>query len=116
MESGSFRHIASLGSSFAAEPGIEPLANRAAMRSARNYPHLLAERLGADLSDLTVSGATTGTILDTPQRMRGHVFPPQSPGTPRRRRPCHGDGRGQRPRAAAGMRGVTGAILDHLGL
>lgn len=82
MDGAPFRHIASLGSSFAAGPGIEPLADRAAMRSARNYPHLLAERLGADLTDLTVSGATTRTILDTPQRMRGHVFPPQIQGLP----------------------------------
>lgn len=52
------------------------------MRSARNYPHLLAERLGAKLTDLTVSGATTATILDIPQRMRGHVFPPQIQGLP----------------------------------
>lgn len=82
MDSERFRHIASLGSSFAAGPGIEPVENRAAMRSARNYPHLLAERLRAELTDLTVSGATTATILDTPQRMRGHVFPPQIQGLP----------------------------------
>ncbi|MCL2584402.1 MAG: SGNH/GDSL hydrolase family protein, partial [Streptosporangiales bacterium] len=82
MDSGKFRHIASVGSSFAAGPGIEPVADRAALRSARNYPHLLAERLGAELTDLTVSGATTATILDTPQRMRGHVFPPQIQGLP----------------------------------
>ena len=54
-----YRHVASLGSSFAAGPGIEPAADRAARRSARNYPHLLAARLGAELTDLTVSGATT---------------------------------------------------------
>lgn len=82
MDSGQFRHVASLGSSFAAGPGIEPVANRAAMRSARNYPHLLAERLGAKLTDLTVSGATTATILDTPQQTRSHVFPPQVQGLP----------------------------------
>lgn len=72
-----FRHMASLGSSFAAGPGIKPVANRLAMRSARNYPHLLAERLGARLTDLTVSGATTETILHVPQRFLGLGFPPQ---------------------------------------
>jgi len=77
-----YRHVASLGSSFAAGPGIEPLADRGACRSARNYPHLVAERLGARLTDLTVSGATTDTILTTPQRLFTHVFPPQLQGLP----------------------------------
>ena len=43
------RYVA-LGSSMAAGPGISPRAPgspRAAMRSARNYPHLLAERFKA---------------------------------------------------------------------
>ncbi|MFE9452122.1 SGNH/GDSL hydrolase family protein [Streptomyces sp. NPDC006739] len=75
-------HVAALGSSFAAGPGIEPLADRAAGRSARNYPHLLAERLGARLTDLTVSGATTATLLDTPQRRSRRRFPPQLDGLP----------------------------------
>ncbi|MFJ2235043.1 SGNH/GDSL hydrolase family protein [Streptomyces sp. NPDC087859] len=77
-----FRHIAALGSSFAAGPGIEPLADRAAGRSARNYPHLLAERLDAELTDLTVSGATTETVLDVPQRRMKREFPPQLRGLP----------------------------------
>jgi lysophospholipase L1-like esterase len=39
---------------------------------------MLAERLGADLTDVTVSGATTATILDTPQITVTDVsFPPQ---------------------------------------
>jgi hypothetical protein len=54
----SYRHLVALGSSFAAGPGIEPIADRGAMRSARNYPHVLAEHFGAQLTDLTVSGAT----------------------------------------------------------
>lgn len=37
------------------------------MRSARNYASLAAEALGARLTDLTVSGATTETILTLPQ-------------------------------------------------
>jgi lysophospholipase L1-like esterase len=82
MSTPQYRHVASLGSSFAAGPGIQPMDDRAARRSARNYPHLLAERLGARLTDLTVSGATTGTILDTPQRLLTHVFPPQLQGLP----------------------------------
>jgi lysophospholipase L1-like esterase len=77
-----YHHIAALGSSYAAGPGIQPLADRRARRSARNYPHLLAERLEAQLTDLTVSGATTGTILDSPQRVFTRVFPPQLQGLP----------------------------------
>ncbi len=79
----SYELVAALGSSFAAGPGIEPVADPAAMRSARNYPHLLAERLGARLVDLTVSGATTANLLDTPQQtIGGAVFPPQLEGVP----------------------------------
>lgn len=61
------RRYTALGSSFAAGPGIPPIADPAAMRSSRNYPHLLAEALGLELTDLSVSGATTATILDEPQ-------------------------------------------------
>jgi lysophospholipase L1-like esterase len=63
------RYVA-LGSSMAAGPGIRPSAEGApfrAGRSARNYPHLVAERLGLDLTDVTYSGATTANILDEPQ-------------------------------------------------
>lgn len=77
-----FRHVAAVGSSFAAGPGIKPIANRAAGRSARNYPHLVARGLGAELTDLTVSGATTETVLDTPQRRMRREFPPQIAGVP----------------------------------
>jgi lysophospholipase L1-like esterase len=82
MSNQQYRHIASLGSSYAAGPGIKPMEDRGARRSARNYPHLLAERLGARLTDLTVSGATTDTIIDIPQRLFTHVFPPQLQGLP----------------------------------
>ncbi len=70
--------IAALGSSFAAGPALEPVADRAAMRSARNYPHRLAAALGVELVDLTVSGATIANVLDTPQVIAPRVrFGPQ---------------------------------------
>lgn len=50
----------------AAGPGIRPRATGSpwrAGRSARNYPHLIAGRLGLDLTDVTYSGATTAHIL-----------------------------------------------------
>lgn len=64
------RYVA-LGSSMAAGPGIAPRVKGSpflAGRSARNYAHLAAERLGADLVDVTFSGATTAHILRDSQR------------------------------------------------
>ncbi|MEE6179137.1 SGNH/GDSL hydrolase family protein [Mycobacterium sp. 050134] len=72
-----YHKIAALGSSYAAGPGIKPVVNRAAMRSSDNYANFLARALGADLTDLTVSGATTATILDTTQRVGLTKFAPQ---------------------------------------
>jgi lysophospholipase L1-like esterase len=66
------RYVA-LGSSFAAGPGIKPIVDKAAGRSGRNYPHLVAEALGLELIDVTYSGATTATIL----RDRQDSAPPQ---------------------------------------
>ena len=69
------RYVA-LGSSMAAGPGIGPTATGApfrAGRSARNYPHLVAERLGHNLVDVTYSGATTANVLTDSQ----HGAPPQ---------------------------------------
>ena len=70
------RYVA-LGSSMAAGPGIRPTADRApfrAGRSARNYAHLVAQRLGLNLVDVTYSGATTANILTDPQ----YGTPPQA--------------------------------------
>lgn len=64
------RYVA-LGSSMAAGPGIRPRAAGApfaAGRSAHNYPHLVADRLGLDLVDVTYSGATTANVLTESQR------------------------------------------------
>ena len=69
------RYVA-LGSSLAAGPGIEPGAAGAPTvsgRSAVNYAHLVAERLGYDLVDVTFSGATTANVLTD----RQHGAPPQ---------------------------------------
>lgn len=74
--------IANLGSSFAAGPGIKPAAERSAGRSASNYAHLLAQRLDAELIDLSVSGATLLTILNESQAFMGHKFAPQIEGVP----------------------------------
>lgn len=75
MSRESIRYVA-LGSSMAAGPGIPPRATASpwrAMQSARNYPHLIAGRLDAELVDVTYSGATTAHLLSEHQ----HGAPPQ---------------------------------------
>jgi hypothetical protein len=83
QQTSTIRLIAALGSSFAAGPGLEPVVDKVAMRSGANYAHLVADALSAELIDLTVSGATTENILDTPQvTMAGIEYPPQIAGLP----------------------------------
>ena len=77
MTTTSITKMVALGSSFAAGPGIRPVADRFAFRSTRNYAHLVSNALEAKLTDATVSGATTSTILDVPQRMLWRRFAPQ---------------------------------------
>ena len=63
------RYVA-LGSSMAAGPGIAPSAPGAPSRSGRsavNYAHLVAGRLGHHLVDVTFSGATTAHVLSDRQ-------------------------------------------------
>jgi lysophospholipase L1-like esterase len=76
--------IASLGSSFAAGPDIPPQIDPlTAGRSGQNYPHLLAQHLNADLTDLTVSGATLLNItVDSQSTPFAQTFPPQISGLP----------------------------------
>ncbi|XXG94117.1 hypothetical protein Hte_000369 [Hypoxylon texense] len=74
--------IASLGSSFAAGPSIPPCVDKHARRSGANFACLVSQRLGAHLTDLTVSGATLLNLTTDPQECDGHVFPPQIEGLP----------------------------------
>ncbi|ELR03288.1 hypothetical protein VC83_07294 [Pseudogymnoascus destructans] len=72
-----------LGSSVAAGPGIQPITNRFARRSANNYPNILAKKLGAELTDLSASGATLKNILSVPQTSFYLIsFEPQIKGIP----------------------------------
>lgn len=70
-------HIVNLGSSFAAGPSISPQVDKHALRSGANYAHIIADTLGAKLTDLSVSGATLSNLLDEPQVTLRHTFPPQ---------------------------------------
>ncbi|MET8813562.1 ricin-type beta-trefoil lectin domain protein [Streptomyces sp. NPDC004549] len=60
-----------MGSSFAAGPGIPPAqaGSKAAAcaRSAGNYASIVARETGADLTDVSCSGATTANVLTTSQ-------------------------------------------------
>ncbi|WP_460579738.1 SGNH/GDSL hydrolase family protein [Humibacter ginsengisoli] len=75
--------MVALGSSFASGAGISPIVNRLANRSGNNYAHLVAAAIGADLTDATVGGATTETVLRKPQRVGLYRFPPQIEAIPR---------------------------------
>jgi hypothetical protein len=67
-----------LGSSFAAGPGIDPIIDAGCGRSGKNYAHLVAERLGYDLIDVSSGGATVDDVLARPQAlMAGGTVPAQ---------------------------------------
>ncbi|MFF4052770.1 ricin-type beta-trefoil lectin domain protein [Streptomyces chartreusis] len=60
-----------MGSSFAAGPGIPPTQDSegasACARSGVNYPSIVAREIGANLTDVSCSGATTANVLTTSQ-------------------------------------------------
>lgn len=58
---------AALGDSYTSAPGVTPVdstAPAACGRSAVNYPHLVAEKLGASLTDVSCGGAQTMSLYD----------------------------------------------------
>ena len=59
------RYVA-LGDSFTAGPAINPVDGDSGecARSSRNYPSLVAEELGAKLTDVSCAGATTDNVLE----------------------------------------------------
>lgn len=52
------------GDSFVSGPGILPQSPDGCGRSEKNFPSLVAERLGADLTDASCSGATLDNLWD----------------------------------------------------
>lgn len=75
--------LISLGSSFAAGPGILPQVDTDAARSSNNYPNYFARHLGLDPTDpdqfldLSVSSATLLNLVSEPQDTGRKTFPPQ---------------------------------------
>ncbi len=66
MTARTYRHLAAMGSSFASGPGIHPMAEKSAMRSSRNYAHVLAERLGA--TAFHPNGAGMSAVADAVEK------------------------------------------------
>lgn len=72
-----FDSYVALGDSYTSGPGIVPVEHAACGLSGRNYPHLLADRLGVrDFVDASCGGSTTAH-LTTPQTVAGTTVPPQ---------------------------------------
>lgn len=67
-----------LGDSYTASPltGVPAGPPPGCLRSANNYPHLVAEGTGADLTDVSCSGARTRDFA-APQAVQGGENPPQ---------------------------------------
>lgn len=67
-----------LGDSYTASPLTGPVAGPppGCLRSANNYPHLVAESTGAQLTDVSCSGARTGDFA-APQAVNGGENPAQ---------------------------------------
>jgi lysophospholipase L1-like esterase len=67
-----------LGDSYTSSPLTGPIAGPppGCLRSINNYPHLVAGRTGAQLTDVSCSGAQTRDLA-APQTVRGGQNPPQ---------------------------------------
>ncbi|MEU5182038.1 SGNH/GDSL hydrolase family protein [Streptomyces longwoodensis] len=76
------RYVA-LGDSYAAEPLVPPAdpADPACLRSLAGYPHVAARALGADLTDVSCSAATTGDLSASQHAGVPPQYAALSPGT-----------------------------------
>jgi lysophospholipase L1-like esterase len=72
---GIHRYVA-LGDSYTAGSGIKPDDGTGCLRSDRNYPTRIADRLGLHLDDASCGGATT-VNADAEQWTPGGIYPPQ---------------------------------------
>ena len=67
-----------LGDSYSAGPRLGPSTGPVGCEQTRgNYPHLLAERLGLELTDVTCGGATSADLTEPQTPPNGAPVPPQ---------------------------------------
>ncbi|WP_239456355.1 GDSL-type esterase/lipase family protein [Nocardioides solisilvae] len=76
MPERNYDHYVALGDSFTAGPLIPPTALIPCARTTRNYPRILAARLGVALTDVSCSSARTEHMAN-PQAGIGGTAPPQ---------------------------------------
>lgn len=108
-----FRYVA-LGDSYTSAPGVPPIAGDAPPicgRSAANYPHLVAARLGARLVDVSCGGARTH---DLAQSQRSSIAPQFDALTPDTRLVTVGIGGNDNNLFATAIAGCTATVFDVL--
>ncbi|GAA4087264.1 SGNH/GDSL hydrolase family protein [Nocardioides kongjuensis] len=67
-----------LGDSYSAGPRLGPSTGAVGCEQTKgNYPHLLADRLGLDLTDVTCGGATSTDLTESQTPPNGSPVPPQ---------------------------------------
>lgn len=72
------KRMVALGDSYAAGPGISPVADPICYRSAANYASLAADELGVgDFEDVTCGGATTANLVKSQEKDGGAINQPQ---------------------------------------
>ncbi len=76
-EPGRYPTYVAIGDSFTAAPLAGPTADQRCLRSAQNYPAQVAEALGAELTDVSCTGADTASLIGSQRVLGGGVVPPQ---------------------------------------
>ena len=74
---GDFGAYVALGDSYTAAPLVGETVDEGCLRSDRNYPALVAERLGATLTDVSCSGADTTSLVGVQRTLQGESAQPQ---------------------------------------
>jgi hypothetical protein len=70
--------MVALGDSYAAGPGISPVADPVCFRSAANYASLASQELGVvDFEDVSCGGATTANLVNSQEHDGGPINQPQ---------------------------------------
>ncbi|MDN4160896.1 SGNH/GDSL hydrolase family protein [Nocardioides abyssi] len=76
-EAGRYPTYVAIGDSFTAAPLAGPTGDQQCLRSAQNYPAQVAEALGAELTDVSCTGADTAALVGSQRVLGGGAVPPQ---------------------------------------